>query len=201
MAASGCIGGGPASVEAPDISSDDAVAAALKSYDQNGDKAFSGEELDHVPGIAMFLPEYDKDGDKSVSQPELTERFGRLFAMPGFTKLSCTVLFNNRPLPDAEVVFEPEPFMGQGYKTARGTTSGDGIADISIPNDQLPEANRRLGGGIYQGLYKVSVTHPTAKIPETYGGADTVLGHEVGNLTTAGSSAMFRLDSKGTKPY
>lgn len=196
----GCIGGTDA-VQAPGVSPSAAVAAVLQAYDTDGDRVLAGEELDRVPGIAIFLAEYDKDGDRRVSEQELTARFDRLFAVAGFAKVNCTVFFNNRPLDGAEVVFEPEPFMGDGFKTASGTTMGGGGTKISIPNDQLPEANRRLGGGLYTGLYKVSITHPQANIPEAYQGEDTVLGWEVSSMTSTGTTPTFRLDSKGTKPY
>jgi hypothetical protein len=200
MVAAGCTGR-PGPVEAPDVDPADAVSAALQAYDANGDKALSGDELAQVPAIATFLPEYDKDGDKSVSEAELTQRFERLFAVAGFSKVNCLVLFNGRPLSGAEVTFEPEPFLGNGFKTARGTTGAQGSTQIAVPNDQLPEANQRLGGGVYNGLYKVSITHPSTKLPEAYQGDATVLGHEVSSMTSAGADARFRLDSKGTKPY
>jgi hypothetical protein len=200
MIAGGCTGG-PDAVVAPDVDPAEAVSAALQAYDANGDKALSGDELAQIPAIATFLPEYDKDGDKSVSEQELTDRFSRLFAIPGFSKLNCLVLFNGRPLSGAEVVFEPEPFLGDDFKTARGTTGAQGSTQIAIPNDQLPEANQRLGGGVYIGLYKVSITHPSTKLPEAYQGDNTVLGHEVSSMTSAGANARFQLDAKGTKPY
>lgn len=197
--AGGCTGA-PA-VEAPDVDPAAAASAALDAYDQNGDKALGGEELDRVPSIATFLAEYDKDGDKRVSEQELVDRFGRLFAVAGFSKASCMVMLNNRPLPGAEIVFEPEPFLGDGFQVARGTTDPEGKAKLAVPNEQLPEANRRLGGGLFNGLYKVSVSHPQAKIPEAYQGDATILGWEVSSMTSSGTSPLFRLDSKGTKPY
>lgn len=198
---SGCIGGGPAGVEAPSIDPATAVSSALEMYDENADKALAGEELDRVPGIAMFLEHYDTDGDKRVSEQELSARFKQLFGAVGFVKFNCAVMLNNRPLEGAEIVFEPEPFMGEGFKAATGTTTYNGSTKMAVPNDQLPEPNRALGGGLYSGLYKVTVTHPSAKIPPAYEGDNTVLGWEVSGLTNIGSNATFRLDSKGTKPY
>lgn len=196
----GCFGGSPAAVEAPVVDPADAVSRALETYDQDGDGALAGSELDRVPGIAMFLAEYDGNGDQRVSKDELTSRFEKLLSPVSFAKFNCTILFNNRPLPDAEVTFQPEPFMGEGFKAAFGTTNPQGGAKIAVPNDQLPEPNRRLGGGLFMGLYKVTVTHPRVKIPEAYQGENTVLGYEVSNLTSIGTQATLRLDSKGTKP-
>jgi hypothetical protein len=196
----GCNGGGPAVIERPSVDPQQLAAKAIEVHDANKDGALAGQELASVPAIERFLADYDTDGNKQVSKAELTSRFERVFAGGGaLSVVACTVTFNGRPLGGAEVVFEPEPFLGEGFKTGRGTTDPQGMTSIAIPDAELPESSRGFGA-IYNGLYKVKISHPQMNIPEAYQGENTVLGYEISGITDLGTRATFILDSKGTKP-
>jgi hypothetical protein len=197
---SGCTSSAPSAVEPPEVEPQAAATKAIETYDRDKDGALSADETKGAPAIARFLSAYDQDGNKQVTEAELAARFEKVFASGGaLTVFSCTVLYNGQPLDGAEVSFEPEPFLGEGFKTGRGTTSYGGVTKIAIADSDLPEVNRGLGA-IYNGLYKVTVTHPTTRLPGAYQGENTVLGYEVSGISSAGTQATFALDSKGTAP-
>jgi hypothetical protein len=115
------------------------------------------------------------------------------------TPFTCTIFYGGKPLDGAEVVFEPETFLADQLKPASGKTGYDGSARITVPDSELPEENRGLNA-MYMGLYKISVTHPSVKIPAAYQGQKSVLGYEVSGLSTWGDKVTLQLDAKGTKP-
>jgi hypothetical protein len=121
------------------------------------------------------LASYDKDGNQSISNDEISGRLSQLLKYGvGLTSLQCEVRMNGRPLKDAEVVFEPEPYLGDEVKAARGVTNGRGLVQMSIPTEQLPPAQQALKA-IHFGTYKVRVNHP--KVPAKYN-TETTLGYE-----------------------
>ena len=62
---------------------------------------------------------------------EITNRLKELLKYGvGLTSLKCEVRVNGRPLNDAHIVFEPEPYLGNEVKAAIGTTNGRGLAQM-----------------------------------------------------------------------
>jgi hypothetical protein len=176
----GC--GGPERFEPPDVDPADAAAEAIRLYDRNQDAALSADELQQCPGILARLPLYDQDNNGSVDQPEIEARLEKLFQHGvGGTQLGCYVSFQGRPLADARVTLEPEPYLGNEVQAASGTTNGSGATQLGIPPECLPSHLERLNA-VHYGTFKVRVTHPTIEIPAKYN-SQTQLGYEteIGN--------------------
>ena len=92
----------------------------------------------------------------------------------------------------ARVEFEPEAFYDGALLAAEGTTGRRGMTQVAIPDEQLPEDQRRIRG-LHYGTYRVRITHPDKQIPPRYN-SQTELGYEtiVGN-----PHARFELRSEG----
>lgn len=176
LTALGCAGG-PSAVEVPEVDPATAAAAAIKTYDANGDGALGPDELAYCPAMFAKLAAYDVDQSGSVEQAEIAARLGELFKHnPGATQLNCAVIYHGRPLADAEVVFEPEAYLGREIQAARGVTDAAGVAAMAIPTEFLPEHLHRLKA-LHYGTFKVRITHPKIALPSRYNTA-TELGYE-----------------------
>jgi hypothetical protein len=176
LIALGCAGG-PSAVEVPEVDPVAAGAEAIKTYDGNGDGALGPDELAKCPGMLVKLAAYDADKNGSVEEAEIVARLGELYKhSPGATQLNCAVTYRGRPLAGAEVVFEPEAYLGEEIQAARGVTDAAGVAAIGIPPEFLPEHLHRLKA-LHYGTFKVRVTHPTIALPARYNTA-TELGYE-----------------------
>ena len=101
--------------------------------------------------MQLALPRADTDGDKALTAGEISARITKWFDS-GTTMMDASplVALDGRPLVGAEVVFEPEAFLGEGFKTCRGTTDESGRAMMSAAEASHP--------GAYVGLYKVRIS-------------------------------------------
>lgn len=168
---------GPRAVEVPEVNPATAAEKAIRTYDGNGDNALGPDEMAKCPGMLAKLSAYDADKNGSINQAEIAARLGELFKHnPGATQLNCAVTYRGRPLADAEVVFEPEGYLGDEIQVARGVTDAAGVAAMGIPSEFLPEHLHRLKA-LHYGTFKVRVTHPTIAIPARYN-TETELGYE-----------------------
>jgi hypothetical protein len=161
----------PSRVHPPGIDAGAAGPAAMQEYDKDKDGKVAGAELAAAPSLSAAIGNLDKDGDKAVSAEEVTKRIEawqetRL----GLTPVMVTVRYQGRPLAGANVVFEPEAFLGADIKASNGTADENGVAVLSIPNSDLP--------GIPAGLYKVKITKEGMNLPAKYNSM-TTLGAEV----------------------
>ncbi len=177
----GCFGG-PATFEAPDVDPAAAGAEAMTLYDANKDGALDLDELAKCPGLLVKIASYDKDGNGKLEEQEIVDGVGVLFKNgTGGTQLQALVSYKGRPLAGAEVVLEPEPYLGRGIQTAKGTTNGSGATQLGIPAEFLPSHLQQMKA-VHYGTFKVRITHPTTSIPAKYN-TETELGYEteVGN--------------------
>lgn len=155
---------------APTVDPVAAAAAAIAEYDTDSDGSISKDEakasaMDPKAG-------WDADEDGAISESEIVERLEMYEAMkPGIQSLTCTVVFRGRPLRDADVVFEPEAFLGGAIEVATGTTDGNGIAELVIEEVLKEDPMLR---GIRAALYKVRVTHPEVEIGAKYNDETTL---------------------------
>ena len=65
----------------------------------------------------------------------------------------------------AEVVFEPEGFLGGSVEEGTGTTDMEGVAEMVAEEIVKDDPTLR---GIRASLYKVRITHPDVKLPAKY---------------------------------
>jgi hypothetical protein len=176
LAAIGC-SQGPSRIDPPSIDVETAAAQAIELYDKNGDEKLSKEELSQCPGVEASLTLYDTNGDQAVDRAEFAQRLGELLrSRVGLTNLRSRVTYQGRPLSDAVVVLEPEPYLGSEVQTATGTTDANGSASLGIAAENLPSnlQGRKL---VHCGTYKVRITHPKIKLPAKYN-TQTTLGYE-----------------------
>lgn len=173
LAGSGCFFGGLSRVHPPSISPSGSGSAAMEQYDTNKDGVVKGDELEKAPSLKSALARLDTNHDGGVSADEVAARVKAWQdSKVGKMSLSVTVTMDNVPLADAEVVFEPEKFLGTDIQTAKGKTDSHGVASLTVPveGDDPP--------GVACGLYLIRVTKPGANIPAKYN-TETILGREL----------------------
>lgn len=173
-AAPGCSNGPRRAV--PPTYGSDAGARALDAYDTNRDGAISGVELSRVPALRASLRQVDEDGDDRITAEEIDRRIeswekSRVAEMP----VRCKVLLDGVPLANAQVVFDPEPFLGPGVKSASGVTAEDGTAGMSVAKEHLADPKF---AGVACGWYTIRVTSSDRLIPDRYN-VNSTLGCEV----------------------
>ncbi|MCA9186505.1 MAG: hypothetical protein R3E01_12145 [Pirellulaceae bacterium] len=172
----GC--GGPGRVTPPEIDPAAAAAQALSRYDSNQDAQLDEAELKKSPGLQQGKSRYDTNNDGKLSAAEIESRIASWSTQQiAITSLSCTFIYKGAPLVGADVLMEPEPYLGDQVKPAKGHTSQDGSAIMAIDDSDLPKAHKGIRG-VHYGTYKVRVTHPSINLPAKYN-TETVLGHEV----------------------
>lgn len=163
--APGCGLGGPGRGAAPSVSPAAAAAAAVAACDANGDGRLEEAELAHSPSLRSVAARWDADGDKALSQAEITARFSQLFSTGvGLLDVSCTITRNGRPVPDCEVRFVPEDFLGAAFKPATGTTGPNGAAMMAVAVADRPADQQDLKM-MQVGLYRVEVAGPGISQP------------------------------------
>lgn len=193
----GC-SGRPSRVNVAAIDPSDAADQAISTYDKDGDQQLSEVELREVPGILKWRQLYDLNSDKFVSAEEIAQRLEKWKADKlGFRSVSVSVRLDGRPLPNVEVSLAPEPYLGEGIRPATGKTNTFGNASLTVSTDDLPEAIKQRGikiSGIYPGTYKISLSHPSRKLP-LVSRDGLPLGDEIA-LDTAGASFSIDLSSR-----
>ncbi|MBN1912417.1 MAG: hypothetical protein JW818_22035 [Pirellulales bacterium] len=185
--ASGC-SRTPPRVYLPEVNASAAGEKAMELYDTNKDGRVDGAELDAVPVFKRSMKWMDTDGDNAVNAEEVTKRIVRWQELKtGRTGVSCRVTFRGRPLANAKVVFEPEPFLGENFKAAEGMTDQSGNVSLSIPNEKNP--------GMTPGFYKIRVTSDQVKIPPKFN-TQTTLGIEIAKDVPEMDMSTIPLDLK-----
>lgn len=171
VVSTGCFGvKGP---DKPDFDPAASAASAFEAYDANTDGFIDDKEVEESPGMLAAFERIDKDGDKKVTPEELSERI-RYYKNAGVTVISgaVRVSYKGKPLPDAEITFEPEPFLGDAFQACSATTDYDGLASVSGTDAQFP--------GLYLGFYRVTISKEVngrEKIPKKYNEESTI-GYE-----------------------
>lgn len=168
---------GPQRVAAPRIDPQRAASQAMEMYDVDHDGKLNEAELAKCPGVLISLPKYDTNHDKMVDAEEFANRLTELLRnRTGATQLGCNITYDGRPLGDAKVVFEPEPYLGSEIQAAEGVTTNIGQAPVGMPADKQPAALKSMKL-IQYGTFKVRITHPTINLPAKYN-TETTLGYE-----------------------
>ncbi len=189
VAALGC-GRGPTPPSFPEIDPWAAAAEAIRLYDSDSDGQLSSHEFQDCPALLAAIKRVDRDANGSLSQEEL-ETHLRAWMESGTALVGSIiqVTYDGTPLAGAEVSLEPEPFLGDGYRSATGVTDADGFASFSGHDPVLP--------GLHLGFYRVRISKRGADgkelLPEKYN-EQTSLGVEV--AADKGNLALFRLASR-----
>lgn len=189
---------GPSAVRPPDIDAGDAASRAMELYDKDGDGAIAGSELDSVPGIKAAMSTIDQNKDGKATEDEIAQRIEAWQATNiGVMAVKANFTLDGRPLSGAEVIFEPESFLGEDIKAAVGETTS-GLSTVTIPKDQRPMKD--TPPGLQLGLYRVRVSLKKAgqeTIPAKYN-TETTLGQEIApdDPAVAGQKVRFDLTTK-----
>lgn len=169
----GC-GGRPARVPVPRLDPQAAAAEALKLHDKNGDSLLEAEELKACPGLQSCAKWVDVDGDGKLSAEEIAARVrAYVEKRVGLMSFHITVSRGGKPLEGAEVVLDPEPFLGTVLRQARGASRPDGTVVFSVEGSDQP--------GVEPGMYRVRVSKKDGSgaesLPPRFN-TETVLGVE-----------------------
>lgn len=190
LLAGGC-SGGASRVEMPAIDADDAAAAAMTTYDKDGDGSIAGAELEASPALKAAMETLDVNKDGAVQKEEIVKRIESWQAnLAGITTASCTVTLDGQPLTGAKIVFEPESFLGSELKAAYGETSPLGKTMPAVRKEDRPTPD--TPAGIQYGLFRVRISKKngeTESLPARYNTAT-----ELGQQISGDDPAMIRQD-------
>lgn len=176
----------PSRIQAPALDPAAASKKAFELFDDNQDGFLDEEELGDSPSLkkAVFskgvfsrpVGLIDENQDKKLSLDELTNRLkGMSTSRVGRMTVACSVARGNQRLSGVEVKFIPEPFMGDSFPTATGTTDVGGLARVAISE----------GEGMAFGFYRVELSRKNKAGKETIPArfnTETELGQEVSIL-------------------
>jgi hypothetical protein len=151
------------------------ATAAIQHLDTDGTGSLTGVEISASPALVAAQAQFDVDGNGSITRQEFEERLASYHnSSVVLMVVPCQVRYAGRPLAGAEVVFEPEPFMGNTAAPARGTTAPDGSVQLQTSGERFP--------GLYMGLYRIRISKKDESgreiIPERYN-VRTELGQEI----------------------
>lgn len=190
LLAAGC----GSSVKAPGVDPATAADKAMELLDKDSNGQLSPAELAGAPGLLSGLAVLDTSSDKQLSREELVAGLTDMFQHgAGLQAFSCRVLLDGRPLNGAHVRLVPEAYLGDTVKIAEGDTDNSGTVALSVAESEMP-AKLKGVKAIQPGIYRVEVTHPSAKILPKYN-TQTTLGYDrhPANLDTP---VVFRLSSR-----
>lgn len=170
-----------------------AASRAMDLHDSDGDDLINEQEAKASPGLHSAFPQFDSDGDGHLSSEEISSRLQSwVDSKIALYAISCSVLLDHRPLVDAKVVLEPEPFLGETFQALEGVTSRSGTV-------KFPTLEGMPGPGILTGLYRIRITKThkgKEMIPDKYN-TNTILGQEVSaDAPGMGDRIVLKLSSK-----
>jgi hypothetical protein len=186
---------GPGALRPPRI---DAIAAAsevMKSLDRDGDGKLSRAEWSGSPEIAAIAASYDKNSDGFLESAELVGGFEAWQKTGvGARSVPFRVTLNGSPLAGATVRLVPAEFLGKAVKPASAQTGQTGGGQLAMAAEDRPKnaPNMPL---VQPGIYRVEITHPSAKIPAKYN-TETSLGIEITSLNPGPDGAIWSLTNK-----
>ncbi len=165
----------PARVEQPKYDAQAIGASAVDSMDRNGDQLLDAQELAASPALLAGLKGLDNDGDERLSAAEIAARID-VWTQDGVGGVAstCVVRRNGTTVPNVQVRFIPETFLGDVVKPADGVTDASGAA-------MLTAEGQKLHGVMNCGFYRVELSLPKdgkETIPEKFN-TRTILGAEV----------------------
>lgn len=165
---------------------------ALATYDTNSDAAIDEEEVKKSPGLTAAFKSIDADEDGKLTAQEIADRISYYKSAPTIVISGSTrVTYKGRPLPDAHVVFEPEPFLGSDFITCEGYTDQNGIASVDGADPNYP--------GLFLGFYTVRITKEKSNgqemLPAKYN-TESTLGYEATDDQNIGLADIINFSLK-----
>lgn len=178
----------------PEVDPADAAAAAFEQLDKNSDGQLDDAELKAAPALASAKTRYDGDSSGTLSAAEIESGIRRWAeGQLGAVSVPFTITLDGRPLDDAQVRLIPAPFLGEASKGAVSEyRRGSGFLALAPEDRPAGAPNIPL---MMPGLYRVEITHPSAKIPARYNTA-TTLGIEIAQDTISAGGVTWALTSK-----
>jgi len=168
----------PSRLKQQTLNASSVAAEAIKAHDKNGDGNISAAELDGIPSIKGDLSQFDLDKNQSIDASEIAARIDRWQALKvALVPCSFVVKLDGKPLADAEVKLEPEPFLASNLPMCAGKTDAGGRASPSKAENSAGDSSAGLTG-VPPGLYKLRITHPKLNKFPKYN-TETVLGLHV----------------------
>jgi hypothetical protein len=163
---------GPSRVDAPQWDPPALAERIVRELDKNGDGQLNAQELSAAPGLATGVRLIDSDKNGEISQAELEARFQQFKdRRVGLRAHTFQVLYKGQPVPAAEVLFKPEPYLEGIIESAGGTTDAQGMVSPQTVDKGLP--------AMRVGYYRVQIKSPQLKLPAKYEGDGSPLGAEV----------------------
>lgn len=183
----------PARIYQVKVDLDQRARSAVEHYDQDKNGVISLDESILFPALQRRFSLFDLNNNSEVDVEEIKHRLEKIFdPHVGLLSASCVVTKSGRPLKGASVRFVPEPFLADVLPAAAGVARRDGLAILSLNQEDLPRGAPASSGLMRAGLYRVEITHPNTEIPATYN-RQTILGEEVSGEAVRGGPFRFDL--------
>ena len=174
----GC--GGKPSVAPPKFNANASADKAMELFDSDGDGILNESELEASPGLKAGLGTIDDDGDGKISREEIKSRVDKFVeSKTGALPVEFRFSKGGKPIVDAEVVFDPEPFLEGVIEPATGKTDGRGMGTLRCSAVPI---------GVQQGFYRVRITD--GKLPAKYN-TETELGADVSGNSQANQIGIY----------
>lgn len=189
-----CLGchSGPTQISIPTVAPGAAAAGAIEIADEDGDGAISKEEAVATPSLKVVFEKYDANADGRLDAAEIEGQIASWYAKTAMViPIRCNVKMDGRPLTGAQVVFEPEPFVSEDIGEGVSEVDPTGACGPTLPPERLGKIPR----GMFCGLYRVKITHPSRQIPAKYN-EQTELGFEVSPSYNPNDPPVLSLSSK-----
>jgi hypothetical protein len=173
IALPGCGSSHKSVVVAKDLMPEDVARRAMDLYDANKDGKIDLQEAEKCPALQSAAPRIDANKDNAISADEIAARFREYQSQSDLLPLTVRVERGKSPLSNAEVILEPEPFMGEDLLSFKGVSDALGTVALKGEGFDLP--------GVPLGLYRVRISGP----------ADAELGCEVAEDAPNGGRLVF----------
>jgi hypothetical protein len=195
----GCLAGCSDVPPAPprfQIDPEKAAQEAMRLYDKNQDGTLDAKELTASPPLAELLKNVkarEPNHADSLTAADIQRRLEEWNKSPVTLVSGVSIVqLDGKPLPDATVTFEPEPFLGSSYRVHHGKSDVTGACQLDADVPEFPQ-------NIYVGLYRVRISklvNGKESIPPQYNN-ETILGREIASDTiNPREGVFFRLKSK-----
>lgn len=165
----------PARIYPPKYNAGAQGAQAVAGLDTDGNQLLDAKELAASPALLADLKKLDSDNDQRLSAVEIGAKVAAWTqGGVGAVGIVCWVTRGGQPVPNVQVKFIPESYLGDVVKPGAGVTDTRGSASMTA------EGQKSIG--VMQcGYYRVELSSPLdgkETIPAKFN-SHTVLGADV----------------------